>query len=260
MLRGLARAPLELVDGAGRSAAFRALSTATRERKSLLPRIVGFTLVSGVLSSSAVAFTLLTDESALFWARDNVPTLMSTVAPWLGLAQFDAGELQEPQEPLFTDIKEVVGEQVFVGLKLSSGQVKIVQSQADQSVTSIVRDALAQQSGRQDMVVDVVVLDDDKAKQYANMTSEQVGRDMNAVRIPVVPEVINEHTLQVALELCRQNEVDLEVRARLAPNEFDRTNLRRAMQDIQARKKEIKLLLREDRAKSGPRSIFRRTV
>ena len=238
------------------------IHTATAKKgTSLVPRVIAFTLVSGFLSTTAIAYTLLTDESALFWARDNFPNAINFIAPVLGLPQevfFEPGNVQDDEEPMFTDIKDIVGEDVFVGLKLQSGEVRIITCKADQSVSSIIRTSLKERDRFQDMVVDVVILDEEKASRFSNMTSEQVGRELNSIKIPQVPEVINEHTLMVALELCRQNEVELEIRARLATNDFDRKNLRKAISDIEKRKKELKVLIKEEAAKSGPKSIFRR--
>jgi len=231
-------------------------TTTTTAQPSMLPRVIGFSVFSLSLGLAAGAYTLVTEESVLFKARDRFPKLINAIAPILGLPQevvkVRAEEAQE--EP--TDIKQVVGDLVHVAVKLASGNVIVLECASNETPEGLQRLTLVTRPG--DMIVDISVLDKEKAEEMKKKDPAQLGREMNLIHIPEIPSVITMHSLQVALELCRQTEMDLDVRKKLARNENDVANLTRALAEIAQRKRVLKDMIKEENKKQGIRSIFRR--
>lgn len=244
------------------AAAAETVAATAKPKPSLLPRVLVFSAFSLTLSCGAVGYTLMTNESTLFWARDKFPRAVNLVAPMLGLPQESAsqgtvfGGEDEDEEPNL-DIKEMVGDLVYVCFKLASGQVLIQQCGAEDTTAQLRERVLA---GRPEgeRVLDMSILDSAKAEELLALSPEALARKMNHVPIPEIPEVISFNSVGVALELCRQTELDLNVRLRLSQNESDTINIKRALAEIDARKVLLKKMLKEERSKQGVQSIFRR--
>lgn len=241
-------------------------------KPALLPRILIFSAFSLTLSLGALGYTLVTDETTLFWARDNFPRAVNLVAPLLGLPQETIvssssspkkegetvfSEDDDEDANKFTDIKEIVGDKVYVCFKLASGQVVILECNADDTPTQL-RAKVLEGRPQGERVLDMAMLDAERALWLLEQSPEELARTMNHVAIPEIPEVITVNSVGVALELCRQTEIDLEVRLRLSQSESDTINIKRALAEIDARKALLKKLLKEERSKLGVQSIFRR--
>jgi hypothetical protein len=245
----------------------RHVSTSTvpppRKQPSALPRIIGFSAFTITLGAAAGAYTLMIDEPTLFWARDKFPRLINTIAPILGLPQeAPRGELvfeddDEEQGP--TDIKQVVGDVVHVAVKLASGRVMLLECNAHETPASVAQ--LALQGKEKDRVLDVSVLDPAKAKELSALSPDELENKMNNLKIPEIPSVVTLYSLGVALELCRQTEIDFEVRLRLAQNEADKLSLKRGLDEITERKKTLKQMIKEEKKRQNVgmlASFFRR--
>jgi hypothetical protein len=102
---------------------------------SLALRIALFSTVSLSLGGGAVGYTLVSNESNLFWARDNYPAGVNFIAPLLGLPQEPVIQVNsdEKEEEEVTDIKQVVGETTHVCVKFSSGFVQIVECGSEET-------------------------------------------------------------------------------------------------------------------------------
>ena len=192
----------------------------------------------------------------LFKARDRFPKLINAIAPILGLPQEVVKVRAEEEQEEPTDIKQVVGDLVHVAVKLASGNVIVLECASNETPEGLQRLTLVTRPG--DMIVDISVLDKEKAEEMQKKDPAQLGREMNLIHIPEIPSVITMHSLQVALELCRQTEMDLDVRKKLARNENDVANLTRALAEIAQRKRVLKDMIKEENKKQGIRSIFRR--
>lgn len=155
-----------------------------------------------------------------------------------------------------TNIKEIVGEKVHLGAKMRSGKVILLVLDANESLSKV-KAELANRD-KTDELIDLLILDAAKIKELENKTEQEIGNQFNAIKIPEIPNPVTEHTLEIALELCRQTEIDLMVREKLARNQGDRENIQRVLKEIDERKKLLKKMLKEEVAKLGPRSIFRR--
>jgi hypothetical protein len=160
-------------------------------------------------------------------------------------------EEAEEEEEEITDIRQRVGEgDVSLGMKLSSGRVVLVRARPTDAMDVARAKALVGRSAA-DSVVDAIVLDELAAKQLENKSEREVDAAFLTIVIPEVPSVLTEHTLQVALELCRQTEIDLEVRFRLAPNAWEMNRLRMAKEQVEERKKVLKALLKDEYKRTG---------
>ncbi|KAH9253626.1 hypothetical protein BASA81_008462 [Batrachochytrium salamandrivorans] len=231
-----------------------------KPKSSLLPRVLVFSAFSLTLSCGAVGYTLVTNESTLFWARDKFPQAVNLVAPLLGLPQESASQgtvFGDEEEEQNMDIKQVVGDLVYVCFKLASGQVVIQQCGAEDT-TAVLRERVLAGRPEGERVLDISILDSSKAEELLTLSPEALARKMNHVPIPEIPEVISFNSVGVALELCRQTELELNVRLRLSQNESDTINIKRALAEIDARKVLLKKMLKEERSKQGVQSIFRR--
>ena len=238
-------------------AAASAAPEAPKQSASMAPRIIGFSIFSVALGFGALAYSLTTDEATLFIVRDRFPGLVNAIAPILGLPQEAVRDIPtEEEEYQPTDIKEIVGESVFVAAKMASGQVVVLECNAHETPEGINKLALVGRPG--DRVLDVAVLEKEKAVEMQKKDPVELGKEMNAIHIPDIPETVTMHTLQVALELCRQMEADMTVRLQLTRNENDIRVLTRGLEELEKRKQELKELIKKENKKMGLRSLFRR--
>jgi hypothetical protein len=229
-------------------------TTPKPSKQSILPRVLAFSTFTLILGGSAGAYTLATDEATLFWARDRFPWLVNAVAPFIGIPQeVSHGELifkDDDEDTGPTDIKEVVGDSVHIAVKLASGRVQIVQCNAGESARELQARVL-HSAGAGDRVVDINSLDPAKAQELGALSPEQLYEKLSSVRIPDIPEVITLYSLGVALELCRQAEVDLEVRLRLTQSESDVVALKRGLGQLDERKKVLKQMIKDEKKRQG---------
>jgi hypothetical protein len=220
-------------------------------------RVAGFVSLSSVLGLAGLSYALVNDTEFLWKTRDSAPRLVNALAPWIGLPVVqESGELDVaalgPR-----DITEVVGDQVDMGVKLSSGGVIVLTLSAKESMAELEKRAL---SGRApgERVVDVFSLDAARAQELRSKTPEEIEAEFG-VKIPQVPHVVNEHTLMVALELCAHVARDVEVQRRLfAQRNMPVDRLDRALSQLAAREGELEALLKKEQANRPTRGLFRR--
>ncbi|GBG31160.1 Hypothetical Protein FCC1311_073812 [Hondaea fermentalgiana] len=226
-----------------------AAAAAAEEGWSLRSRVAGFAAFVAAGSSATFTYMLATDENFLFAARDRAPKLVNFFAPWAGLpVEEESGELDV--EAFFPrEISEIVGEKVQVACVLRSGRVVVVETIPDAPLAEIDQLLLKKlnvTSLVEDPVVSFSFLDADEAATYASKSDEELANAFRA-KIPPLPAqgTASKAELQQLLNVYRRYELEYRTSEELARRTGDdTTQARRALVEIEALKKEVKVRIK----------------
>ena len=190
------------------------------------------------------AYMLASDTEFLFKVRDVSPGLVNAIAPWIGLpVEEETGEL-DVEEFMPRDIQDIVGDKLKVACTLRSGKVCLVDAAADASMEELQGLVAAEMdiAAPEIVQVDFVNEDDVAAVETADDAALQKSFGIN---VPEIPADATKKQLRDLLDQCRLLGADLQVQLELSKKyNNDTSQILRAMEETEERKKEIKRRLR----------------
>jgi len=225
-----------------------AASESTTEGMSLAQKVGLFTVFLTTGGAGTFTWMLSTDEDFLFQMRDVSPKLVNLFAPLAGLPVEEAtGELDVEAFPP-RSIGEIVGDKVKVAVVLRSGKVVLIDTEADtslQKLEKLVEEKVGDIS--QNPIVNFDFVNVEEEANYAERSEEELTKDFG-IQIPEILPNANRQQLMVALVQCRVLEADLTVNRELATQyQTDTSQIDRALEQIEERKKEIKKVMKKTR-------------
>ena len=203
-----------------------------------------FSAFLAVGGGATFAYMLVTDADFLFKVRDVSPGLVNAVAPWIGLpVEEETGEL-DVEEYMPRDIQDIVGTDLKVACTLRSGRVCLVDASANAGMEELQALVAAQLGETAVEIVQVDFVNEDEVAAIEAIDEEALQKSFG-INVPEIPAGASKKELRDLLDQCRLLQADLHVQVELSKKyNNDTSQILRAIDETEERKKEIKRLLR----------------
>lgn len=199
-----------------------AAKSAITEGMSTRTRVILFSLVVGLSGFGVFCYQLVADREFLISVNDKVPGVIRFLGPYLGLPVAsssdygDSGSSKQGELEFPPELKDIVGETLKIRCLMRSGQVVLVDADAEAALTTLNELANAKlgnlNDSQQTMTSDVVVNYEVVNREDEEGVGELKGSAFQ-LQIPVIPvDATIEQKKRILLE-CEMllNEVNIQI-------------------------------------------------